>query len=76
MPAPDPAELEKELRQAFRVFDKDGSGKIASAELRHIVTSLGEKLTEKEADEMIRCADPEGSGFVDYDRFIQVILAA
>lgn len=76
MPAVDPAVLEKDLRAAFRVFDKDGSGRIPAVELRHIVTSLGERLSEAEADDMLKQADPSGSGTVDYERFIQTILSA
>merc|ERR1712178_547698 len=48
---------EEELKEAFRVFDKDGNGFISAAELRHIMTNLGEKLTDEEVDEMIRAAD-------------------
>jgi len=39
---------EDELREAFKVFDKDGNGFISSAELRHVMRNLGEKLTEYE----------------------------
>ena len=47
----------EELREAFRVFDKDGDGFISAAELRHVMTNLGEKLTDEEVDEMIEWAD-------------------
>lgn len=33
---------EEEIREAFKVFDKDGNGYISSAELRHVMTNLGE----------------------------------
>ena len=32
--------------ESFRVFDKDGSGFLSAAELRHIMTNLGERLRE------------------------------
>lgn len=48
---------QEEILEAFRVFDRDGNGLISAAELRHIMTSLGEKLTDEEVDEMIREAD-------------------
>ena len=44
---------EEEILEAFKVFDKDGNGFISAAELRHIMTNLGEKLTDEEVDEMI-----------------------
>ncbi|XP_037097586.1 calmodulin-A-like [Syngnathus acus] len=64
---------EEEIREAFRVFDKDGNGYISAAELRHVMTNLGEKLTDEEVDEMIREADTDGDGQVNYDEFVQMM---
>ena len=49
------------------MFDKDGDGYIDAMELRHLLTNLGEKLTEEEVDEMIREVDVDGDGKVDYN---------
>ena len=53
-------DTEEELIEAFKVFDRDGNGFISAAELRHVMTNLGEKLTDEEVDEMIREADVDG----------------
>lgn len=43
-------DTEEELIEAFKVFDRDGNGFISAAELRHVMTNLGEKLTDEEVD--------------------------
>lgn len=48
-------------------FGQDGNGYISAAELRHVMTNLGEKLTDEEVDEMIREADIDGDGQVNYE---------
>lgn len=66
---------EEEIREAFKVFDRDNNGFISAAELRHVMTSIGEKLTDDEVDEMIREADQDGDGRIDceMDRTCQVM---
>ncbi|KAG5329287.1 CALMB protein, partial [Acromyrmex charruanus] len=61
------ADGEDELREAFRVFDKNNDGLISSKELRHVMTNLGEKLSEEEVDDMIKEADLDGDGMVNYE---------
>ena len=61
---------EEEIREALRVFDKDGNGYISAAELSHVLTNLGEKLTDEEVDEMIRKADIDGDRQVSYKEFV------
>lgn len=68
-------DTEEEIREAFKVFDKDGNGFISAAELRHVMTNLGEKLTDEEVDEMIREADVDGDGQVNYDEFVKMMLS-
>ncbi|GFX89041.1 calmodulin [Trichonephila clavipes] len=58
---------EKELKEAFRVFDKNGDGFISAPELRNVMTNLGEKLTDEEVEDMIKEADLDGDGLVNYD---------
>lgn len=57
------------------MFDRDGNGLISAAELRHVMTNLGEKLTEEEVDEMIREADIDGDGHINYEEFVRMMMA-
>ena len=59
---------------ANEVFDRDGNGFISAAELRHVMTNLGEKLTDEEVDEMIREADVDGDGQINYEESALRIL--
>ena len=58
---------EMEIKEVFRVLDKDSNGFISAAELRLIMSNLGEKLTDEEVDEMIRKADIDGDRQVNYE---------
>ena len=63
------------LIEAFKVFDRDGNGFISAAELRHVMTNLGEKLTDEEVDEMIREADVDGDGQINYEELVKMMIA-
>ncbi|KAJ6682831.1 CALMODULIN [Salix koriyanagi] len=65
----------EELKEVFKVFDKDHDGYISPNELRHVMINLGEHLTEKESEEMIREADWDGDGQVNYEEFVKIMLA-
>ena len=68
-------DTEEELKEAFRVFDKDGNGFISADELRHVMTNLGEQLSEEEVEQMIQEADSNGDGQVDYEEFCKMMTA-
>lgn len=44
-------------------------------QLRHVMTNLGEKLTDEEVDEMIREAGIDPEGQVNYDEFVKMLLS-
>ncbi|TMW98968.1 hypothetical protein EJD97_003250 [Solanum chilense] len=67
-------DLEEELKEVFKVFDKDQNGFISATDLRHVMINLGEKLTEEEAQQMIREADLDGDGQVNFDEFFKMMI--
>ena len=66
-------EEEEKLREAFRIFDHDDSGFISEADLRHLMTKLGENLTDEEISEMVSQADKDHDGQVSYAEFLTVV---
>ncbi|CAL4111937.1 unnamed protein product [Meganyctiphanes norvegica] len=66
-------ETEEEIREAFGVFDRDGNGTISATELKHVLMTMGEKLSAEEVDIMIREADIDGNGQIHYDQFIAMM---
>ncbi|KAK9315183.1 hypothetical protein V1524DRAFT_430243 [Lipomyces starkeyi] len=69
-----PGEPEDYVR-GFQVFDKDKTGFIGVGELRYILTSLGEKLSSEEVDELLKNVDVTKDGNVNYTDFVRMILA-
>ena len=63
------------IREAFKVFDSDGNGFINASELRQVMMNLGEKLSEEEVEMMIKEADTNGDGLVNYEEFINMMNA-
>lgn len=68
------SDTELELIEAFKVFDRDGNGLISSGELKHIMTNLGEKMTDEEIEMMIEYADQDKDGAVNYQDFVKMML--
>ncbi|XP_073016699.1 calcium-binding allergen Ole e 8-like [Primulina eburnea] len=60
---------EKELKEAFELYDQDHDGKISAAELHLILTRLGEHCSVADCAGMIESVDSDGDGFVSFDEF-------
>ncbi|XP_039954892.1 troponin C isoform X1 [Bactrocera neohumeralis] len=65
--------MQKELREAFRLYDKQGNGYIPTSCLREILRELDDQLTNEELDIMIEEIDSDGSGTVDFDEFMEMM---
>jgi len=62
-----------EFVDGLRVFDKDGNGLIPATELRHLLTTLGERLTDEEVEQLIYEFEDK-QGMIVYEDFIKAVL--
>merc|ERR1711934_1048247 len=58
---------EREIREAFRAYDKDGNGLISPAELKQTMTEMGGECTGEQVDEIVKEADTDGDGQVNFE---------
>merc|ERR1712002_957462 len=65
--------LKKELKEAFRIYDKDQLGYISTDTLKEILKELDNKLTEADLDGIIEEVDEDGSGTLDFDEFMEMM---
>ncbi|MBS1889661.1 MAG: EF-hand domain-containing protein [Actinobacteria bacterium] len=56
------------------MFDRDSNLMVSVAELKHVMTSLGEKFTEEEVDEMLRNADVDSNGHLNQAEFEKMMM--
>jgi len=76
MPASREAD-EFELREAFRCIDTDGNGYISREELKQAVEkimSMDKKISMQDVEEMMREADVDGNGLIDFDEFVRILV--
>jgi len=65
--------LQKELKEAFRLYDKEGNGFIPTSCLKEILRELDDQLSNADLDGMIQEIDTDGSGTVDFDEFMEMM---
>lgn len=66
--------MQQELKEAFRLYDKEGNGYITTQVLREILKELDDNLTNDDLDMMIEEIDSDGSGTVDFDGKFRLIV--
>lgn len=65
---------EQEMLESFQVLDADGDGVLSLEELHSLLTTLGDKLSPRECEEILRLADTNGDGRIDYKEFVKLLL--
>lgn len=68
----------EDFAECMKVYDKMDNGTMLEAELAHILMSLGEKLSDRECDEIMQACvktPPDEDGNIKYDSFIKALMA-
>mmetsp|Transcript_18437 Transcript_18437/g.35231 ORF Transcript_18437/g.35231 Transcript_18437/m.35231 type:complete len:167 (-) Transcript_18437:124-624(-) len=69
------AEQKQEIREAFDLFDTDGSGSIDKNELKVAMRALGFEPKKEEIAKMIQDIDKDNSGEIDFPEFLEMMTA-
>merc|ERR1711874_156236 len=71
---PDMETMKRELKDAFRIYDKEGNGFITTDTLRGLITELLAPLTDEELEGILEELDEDGSGSMDFDEFCEMMM--
>ena len=72
---PDEDTMKAELKEAFRIYDRNANGFITTDQLREIIGELDSRLTTEDLDGIIDEIDEDGSGTMDFDEFCAMMMS-
>merc|ERR1719384_396471 len=70
----DEEQMREELKEAFRIYDKDNQGFITNEILKEILREIDSTLTEEDLDGIVEEVDEDGSGTMDFDEFQEMMM--
>ncbi|KAL7287331.1 hypothetical protein TKK_0018454 [Trichogramma kaykai] len=68
-------EQKADIKEAFDLFDPDGTGKIATRELKVAIRALGFEPTREEIRKLIAHTDPDGLGKLSFEEFLEIMAS-
>ena len=72
---PDEDTMRAELKDAFRLYDKEGNGYITTSQIREIFMEVDPSLKEEDLDDVIDEIDEDGSGNIDFEAFCKLMIS-
>merc|ERR1712007_388206 len=66
----------EEIKEAFDLFDTDGSGSIDVNELKVAMKALGMDAKSEEIRKLINDIDSDGDGTIDFDEFLAMMTSS
>merc|ERR1711910_45593 len=70
----DEEQMREELKEAFRIYDKENQGFITNEILKEILREIDSTLTEEDLEGIIEEVDEDGSGTMDFDEFQEMMM--
>ena len=66
-------ESEEELMEMFKIFDKKGTGKVSSGDIRSVLDDIDEPISQQELEELMLNWDKNKDGFLDFFEFKEMM---
>ena len=66
-------ESEEELVEMFKIFDKKGTGKVSSGDIRSVLDDIDEPISQQELEELMLNCDKDKDGFLDFSEFKEMM---
>lgn len=66
---------EKNLKEAFILFDLDQNGQITPRELKHVLSNKDQELADDEWEALINEFDNNGDGMINFEEFKNLMLS-
>lgn len=64
-------DVREELLEAFKVYDREGTGLINIDEIKKILMKMGDQTTKEEIDEVLQDLDPQGFKMLKYEDYVK-----
>ena len=72
---PDEETMKAELKDAFRLYDREGNGYITTGQIREILMEVDPNIKSEDLDDVIDEIDEDGSGNLDFEAFCRLMLS-
>ena len=71
----DEERMKAELKDAFRLYDKEGNGYITTGQIREIFMEVDPNIKAEDLDDVIDEIDEDGTGNLDFEAFCKLMLS-
>eukprot|EP00052_Salpingoeca_macrocollata_P030777 m.320894 g.320894 ORF g.320894 m.320894 type:complete len:145 (-) comp24667_c0_seq1:23-457(-) len=69
-------DMKASIKRALHTFDQEDNGVISVTELSHVLTSMGEKLSRDDIDEIFREAEVDAYGYFNLESFVETLTGS